>query len=138
MDDDMDLMGLLRGLQQENAKKKLLTRDIAQIIVQWYLKMMGFIKVDDDKFKRRAFGLNTPFEFTSRTDKHSFELTRLPHPDDNAYRADVASSSSYYGFGAFLSLNLDQSSVEKDAKKLRVEMKRLHSSLRRAWENILD
>ncbi|XP_065205479.1 uncharacterized protein LOC135835241 [Planococcus citri] len=135
MADEMDIMGLLRSLQRENAKNKLSRRDISQIIVQWYLKIMGFIQVDDDKFELRAFGMNTPFEFTSRIDERSFGLSRRPYSDNNnAYRANSAS----YAFQICPSLNLEQSYVEKDVKKLRADMKRLHSNLKEVWENIPD
>ncbi|XP_065203513.1 uncharacterized protein LOC135833677 [Planococcus citri] len=127
MDDEMDVMGLLRSLQRENAKNKLSRKDISQIIFQWYLKKMGFIQIDDSKFERRVFGINIPFEFESRIDDSYVGLARRPH------------ASAYHGWSLkSYSLNPEQCHVEKDAKKLRAEMKRLHSNLRKAWENIQD
>ncbi|XP_065205390.1 uncharacterized protein LOC135835172 [Planococcus citri] len=131
MDDEMDVMGLLRSLQREMAKNKLSPRDISQIIFQWYLKKMGFIQVDDEKFELRALGMNTPFEFKSRIDDYIVGLTRLNNPH-------YTSASHGFGFHTWDSLNLEESRVERYLKKLRDEMKRLHSNLRKVWEDIED
>ncbi|XP_065205478.1 uncharacterized protein LOC135835240 [Planococcus citri] len=135
MADEIDVMELLRSLQRENEKSKLSRRDISRRIFHWYLKIMGFIQVDDNTFERRSFGLDTPFEFESMiTQDNHITLNRIAHSDNNLYHAAVEG----YHFRKLPSLNLEQSRVKKDAKRLRDDMRKLHSLLRKIWENTQD
>ncbi|XP_065205484.1 uncharacterized protein LOC135835245 [Planococcus citri] len=137
MADEIDVMELLHSLQQENAKNKMSQRDISRSIFHWYLKIMGFIQVDDNKFERRAFGMDMPFEFRLKMvpDHDNYiALSRNAHSNNNLNHSSVEG----YGFRKFPSLNLEQSSVEKDAKRLRNELRKLHSLLRKVWENTRD